>query len=101
MVSTTRHAIMMGAANQSIPSGVPTPLRFPGAAEGGFAYSISAPVSSGIGEIGVYFVQGRFGALFYPQRSDDAIIYRNLTQVEFEARVKAEFGFEIRGAQIS
>ncbi len=86
---------------QTIPAGVRTPLIFSGsAAEGGYSHSIMTPREAGIGAIGVYFFQGSFGALFYPARFDEVIIYKNIGAYEFKQTIRQNFGFEIEGPQV-
>ena len=65
------------------------------AAEGGFTYSILTPKISGIGALGVYFIQGRFGTLMYPARSLAPVVYAGVDFEEFVLKVKNDFGIEL------
>ncbi len=85
---------------QQIPSGVPTPLRFGSAAEGGFAYSVMVPKQGGIGAVGIHFHQGAFGALFYPQKAEEAIIFSNANAEEFKRSVFDQFRIELSGSML-
>ncbi len=74
-------------------------------AQGGYSYSILPSKCSGIAVIGLYFNQGQFGALIYPQKYEDPIIYPRMTMVEFIKKVMDEhnidlwrFGFEGDGS---
>ena len=85
---------------QQIPSGVPTQLRFGSAAEGGFAYSVMVPKQGGIGAVGIHFHQGDFGALFYPQKAEEAIIFSNANAEVFKRRVFDQFEIELSGSML-
>jgi hypothetical protein len=90
---------------QAIPSGIWTTIRFGDTAEGGYGYSLLTPRKSGIGAVGIYFPNGRLGALFYPVKSDnsqpdEAVPYYNVSYDEFIARVRQDYGIEIDGPRI-
>lgn len=67
---------------------------FGSAGDGGYCYSILAPKAPGVGAVGVYFNQGRFGALMYPANSGKTIQYTNVDLECFILRVKEDFGVE-------
>lgn len=90
-----------GFVPQSIPSGVPTRIRFGGAAEGGFAYSTLVPDAVGIGAVGLYFRQGRFGLFYQPLRFDFPERYPNVSHDEFREAVMQRRGIAIEGAMIT
>ena len=69
-------------------SGVWTP---PG---GAFGYSIWAPVAPGVGAIGIWFEPGRLGALFFPERRAEPIVYKNVSVDDFRRALKLDFGLE-------
>jgi hypothetical protein len=68
---------------------------FGSAAEGGYSYSILTPKVSGIGATGLYFNQGRFGALMYPAKSPGPVTYANVDFDEFAMNVTNDFGIEL------
>jgi len=86
---------------QTIPSGVPTTLKFGTAQQGGYAYTVMTPNNSSVGAIGVHFYQGNLGALYHPLESDEPIIYSKVTFEKFKALVSNDYGFEIDGVKIS
>jgi hypothetical protein len=77
--------------------GIPSPDTDPGvvhavsAALGGFGYRIG-PAEPGVGAIGVYFYQGRFGAFFYPVKQAEPFIYRDVDLSDFSTLVAREHG---------
>ncbi len=73
---------------------------------GGYNYSLLVPKKAGIGAIGIYFLQGSLGALFYPIHKpilttplaiDPAIKYPNKTMKEFIEAVYKDHGFMLTG----
>jgi hypothetical protein len=82
---------------QSVPSGVEVPLRFGGAAQGGYAYSIYTPKRVGVPIVGVYFLQGRCGLIYRPLVEEDAVWVTEVSQEEFRQRALDEFGVTITG----
>jgi hypothetical protein len=66
------------------------------AAEGGFGYAVLVP-KPGVGAVGIYFPQGRVGALFYPLAADRAIPYTNMKQEDFTASVLRDYGVVLEG----
>jgi hypothetical protein len=86
-------AVMM-PAHQDIPSGEWTKISFGTAATGGFGYVLIA-AEAGTPAVGLYFPQGEIGALFYPARLEEPALFRNISQAEFCARVRQEFGFQL------
>lgn len=93
--------VMAFPIRQTIPSGVLTNINLGTAAEGGYAYSVLTPNKPGIGAIGIHFIQGRLGALFYPATSQKAVVYRDVSYEEFQSKVLKEYGFKISGIKIS
>jgi hypothetical protein len=67
------------------------------AAIGAFAYSVLVPTARGIGLVAVHVHQASLGFVYYPAASEDAIIYRSVTQPQFIERVAADWGLEITG----
>jgi hypothetical protein len=95
-------ANMQGSlGTQSIPSLSWTTVSFGSTGEGGYSYSIMTPLEAGVGALGIHFYQGYLGALFYPMKFANPITYKNVSADEFKRKVKAQFGFEIQGVQIS
>ncbi len=77
---------------------MPTSLIRPKGAEGGgYNYTLLVPERPGIGAIAVYFLQIGLGSLFYPLRSDAAVLYREVDCAEFIRRVGKDYGFELTG----
>jgi hypothetical protein len=73
------------------------PIKFPSsAAEGGFGYALLVP-NPGVGAVGIYFMQGRLGALFHPLAADRAIPYPNIEQEDFRASVRHDYGLILEG----
>jgi hypothetical protein len=62
---------------------------------GGFSTSILVPDQAGIGAIGIYFFQGKFGALFYPIKQEEPIVITNVDKEEFIAQVFERFGVRL------
>jgi hypothetical protein len=55
------------------------------------AYTVMAPREAGIGAVAVWF-DTRTGALFYPERRADPIVYRNMTLDDFRRVLELDFG---------
>ena len=70
------------------------------AAHGGYSYSVLRPQEAGIGAIGVYFLQGSFGALLYPLRQDRPFIFAQVELQGFIEKVENVFGFRLIGLNI-
>ena len=90
---------------QAIPSDISTVIRFGDAAAAGYGYSLLTPRKSGIGAVGIYFPNGRLGALFYPVKADhskpdEAVPYYNVSYDEFIALVQRDYEVEIDGPRI-
>lgn len=68
---------------------------------GSYVYSVLTPKQSGVGVIGVHFLEGRLGALFYPRAQWDPILFRNTTIADFIQKVSQRFGFTIDGIRHS
>ena len=49
------------------------------------------------GKYAVYFIETGLGSLFYPLRSNDAILYRDVDNAEFIRRVSSDYAFELTG----
>jgi hypothetical protein len=81
---------------QPVPTtNVQDPLQYSVAA-GGFGYALCVP-EPGVGAIGVYFREGRLGALFHPLVADHVVKYPNTDQSGFASAVEQEFGLRIAG----
>jgi hypothetical protein len=72
-------------------------LRSVGAEGGSFRLSVLVPQENGIGALGVYVVENRSGALFYPAHGWESRVYRAVSIAEFAERVRLEFGLTLRG----
>ncbi len=92
---------MANIVSQSIPSEIPTTLKFGTAQQGGYAYTVMTPISTNIGAIAVHFHQGNVGALYHPLKKDEAIVYSNVTFENFKESVNNDYGFKIDGVKIS
>lgn len=93
-------SIQIFPISQTIPSGSWTTIQFGSAQQGGYAYSIMIPLTPNTGVIGVYFFQGRVGALYHPIEQDHAIIYSNVNFEEFKEAVYSDYGLQIDGGKI-
>ena len=76
-------------------------LRSVGVAGGAYSYTILTPRSAGVGMIGVYILEGRFGALFYPLLYDEPKMYHNVSLDEFREAVFRDYACEIDGIRFS
>lgn len=76
---------------QQIPAGT--------AAEGGYSWSMLTPREAGVGAIGLYFDQGRFGCLLYPRHSPKAFRIVDVDRADFVTEVRVRFGFTLGGGQ--
>jgi hypothetical protein len=85
--------------SQTIPSGVPTTLRFGGAAEGGFAYTLLVPREAGIPIVALYFLQGKLGYVYAPLQSDRPIEVPSVDHDGLRAYVRQRFKIEVHGVQ--
>ena len=72
-------------------------LRPLGVAGGSYNYSVLTPNRSGIGALGVHFLEGRLGALFYPRIQWEPILFRNTGIDEFINAVSEQFDVSIDG----
>ncbi len=58
-------------------------------------YGIYVPRRPGTGALGIWFNPGRLGALFFPERRADSIVYRNLSAEDFKRALVLDFGVEV------
>lgn len=72
-------------------------IRPKGAQEGGYNYSMLAPRLSGIGALGIHFLQGQFGIVLHPFLSDEALEFRGVSADEFIQEVSSELGIRLSG----
>ena len=73
------------------------PLQVGSAAHGDFSFTILTPQESGVGAIGIYFVEGRLGLLYYPMKSDEAQPFSNVSVAGFKDAVRRKHGFSLDG----
>lgn len=90
-------AVLTASHEQVIESGEWVPVDWGTVAQGGFGYSVMAPVEAGIGTLGLYFPHGRLGLLYKPLARDDVCPYPGVSQERFAELVQAEHGIEISG----
>lgn len=83
--------------SQAIPSGVETPLRFGGPAEGGFAYTLLVPRIPGVPVVAVHFYQGRLGYVYAPLSTDRPVPIRDVDHESLRMEVLRRFGVELQG----
>jgi hypothetical protein len=70
-------------------------LRSVGVPGGSFNYAILVPDAAGVGAIGIYILEIRLGALFFPARSQSPIVYRDKNCPAFIESVKQDYGLLI------
>jgi hypothetical protein len=81
---------------QLIPSGVSTPVQFgQGPAAGSFTQSILAPVDAGVGAIAIYIREARRGALYWPVRTSEPIVFGAPTQLAFAEEISRRYGIRL------
>ena len=68
-----------------------------GVASGSYNYSVLTPNRSGIGALGVHFLEGKLGALFYPRIQWEPILFRNIGIDEFINAVSEKYDVSIGG----
>jgi hypothetical protein len=73
------------------------PFQTGSASHGDFTRTILAPQESGVGAIGIYFVEGRLGLLYYPMKSDEAQPFSNVSVTGFKDAVRSRHGFSLDG----
>jgi hypothetical protein len=78
------------------PGGV-VPPDWGSAARGSFSYSMLVPREPGVGAIGLYFIEGRFGVLYAPLLATDAETFPNITVEAFAEIVRLRHGIELSG----
>ena len=71
-----------------------------GAEGGSYNYSVLVPTSGGIGAVAVYVREARLGALFYPARSWDVILFRDVNIAEFIGAIQKRFEIMVDGVRI-
>jgi hypothetical protein len=76
-------------------------LRPLGVGGGSYNYSILTPKQSGIGIVGVHFLEGKLGALFYPRHQWAPILFRDTTIASFIQVVSQGYGITIDGIRHS
>src|SRR5689334_7450087 len=82
---------------QRIRSGVATRLRFGGAPEGGFSYSLMAPDAPGFALLGLYVLQGSIGFVYAPMHNENPAKVSNVSQKGFREYVRSHYGVSIDG----
>ena len=73
------------------------PPDFGSAEKGAFSYFFLAPIEPGIAAVGIYFAEGRLGALYAPLVDDGPQTYRRLSLAAFVRRVAAEHRITLEG----
>jgi hypothetical protein len=58
------------------------------------------PAQPGVGVVGVYFHEGRLGVLYAPLVRDEPERYPNVTQDQFEERVRMRNGVTLQGVRV-
>jgi hypothetical protein len=76
-------------------------LRTVGVPGGSYNYAILVPDTPGVGAVGIYILEIRLGALYFPARSWSPIVYRNKICPEFIESVRRENNLFITGPQFS
>jgi hypothetical protein len=71
-----------------------------GADQGGYNYTVLTPSRPGIGAVGTYVLQGRFGWLFHPLELDEAVCYADCSCDEFIQHVRDEYSIDLDGLRL-
>jgi len=67
-----------------------------GSADGGaFGYRLKVPRRAGVGAVGAYFPAADLGVVYAPGFRRNGMVFRNVTEAAFEARVREELGVEL------
>jgi hypothetical protein len=87
----------IGVPVQTIPAGTESRVAFGDAAMGGYSASIIASNADDTPAMAIYFEQLKFGLLFIPSYSLDAIRINELSGLDFIQEVCQEYGIELTG----
>lgn len=71
-----------------------------GAEGGSYHHSLLIPTLAGIGAIAVYIREASLGTLFYPAKSWNPILFKNVNIVEFTDAIRNQFGIMVDGIRI-
>ena len=68
--------------------------------QGAYFESFLYPRQAGARALGIYFVRGRLGALFFPAKAEHALLYRDVTHQDFVGAVEREHQITLAGSRI-
>jgi hypothetical protein len=75
-------------------------LSFGTAAHGGLAYSVMTSEVPGTAVLAVFMPQGQLGYVYAPLEWDRAVLIKGVSQIQFAASIRQQFGITIRGPGI-
>lgn len=94
LIYAPRISVVAGFSEQMVPNGVPTPVHWGSAADGGYSCSISG--SDNEAAVGIYFHRGKFGYVSAPLRLGlEPRVIRGYTQSRFVDQARRELGVNI------
>jgi hypothetical protein len=74
-----------------------SPADFGSAERGSFSLSMLVPAERGVGAVGLYFSEGRLGALYAPLTLDEPELYRDVTRSSFVEQVHLHRDITLEG----